>query len=94
MMEAGWSAWRVARQLGRSGCIVRRCLDQRIRDMSFTRIPGSGSSRQTSRREERHLIDNGAAMLSGMLYSNDYEGKRVTRCTEVLPSTPLFSAEY
>ncbi|GFX13592.1 uncharacterized protein TNCV_3136651 [Trichonephila clavipes] len=27
-MEAGWSARRVARQLGRSDCVVRKCWDQ------------------------------------------------------------------
>ncbi|GFX25121.1 transposable element Tcb2 transposase [Trichonephila clavipes] len=42
MMEAGWSARRVAHQLGRSDCVVRRCWDQWIREMSFTRRPGSG----------------------------------------------------
>ncbi|GFU85422.1 transposable element Tcb2 transposase [Trichonephila clavipes] len=44
MIEAGWSARRVARQLGRSDCVVRRCLDQWIRELSFTRRPGSERS--------------------------------------------------
>ncbi|GFS85991.1 uncharacterized protein TNCV_1219831 [Trichonephila clavipes] len=39
-MEAGWSARRVARQLGCSDCVVRRCWDQWIREMSFTRRLG------------------------------------------------------
>ncbi|GFU78468.1 transposable element Tcb2 transposase [Trichonephila clavipes] len=39
-MEAGWSARRVTRQLGRSDYVVRRCWDQWIREMSFTRRPG------------------------------------------------------
>ncbi|PRD19924.1 UNVERIFIED_CONTAM: Transposable element Tcb2 transposase [Trichonephila clavipes] len=56
MMEAGWSARRAARQLGRSDCVVRRCWDQWIREMSFTRRPGSGRSRQTSRREDRNIV--------------------------------------
>ncbi|GFU21322.1 uncharacterized protein TNCV_1476041 [Trichonephila clavipes] len=30
MMEAGWSARRVARQLGRSDCVLKRCLDKWI----------------------------------------------------------------
>ncbi|GFV96096.1 hypothetical protein TNCV_1870571 [Trichonephila clavipes] len=34
-MEAGWSAKRVARQLGHSYCVERRCWDQWIREMSF-----------------------------------------------------------
>ncbi|GFW23870.1 transposable element Tcb2 transposase [Trichonephila clavipes] len=58
MMEAGWSARRVARQLGHSDCVMRRFGDQWIREMSFTRIPGSGRPRQTSRREERHIVRN------------------------------------
>ncbi|GFT84729.1 transposable element Tcb2 transposase [Trichonephila clavipes] len=58
MREAGWSARQVACQLGRSDCVVRRCWDQWIRDMSFTRRPGSGRSRQTSHREDRHIVRN------------------------------------
>ncbi|GFW74697.1 transposable element Tcb2 transposase [Trichonephila clavipes] len=58
MMEAGWSAGRVARQLGHSDCDVRRCWAQWIREMSFTRKPGSGRPRQTSHREDRHIIRN------------------------------------
>ncbi|GFU39178.1 transposable element Tcb2 transposase [Trichonephila clavipes] len=42
MMETGWSARRVARQLGSSNCVVRRCWDQWRRDISFTRKSGSG----------------------------------------------------
>ncbi|GFW83987.1 transposable element Tcb1 transposase [Trichonephila clavipes] len=57
-MEAGWSARRVARQLGRSDCIVRRCWDQWIREMSFTRRPGSGRPQQTSHREDRRIVKN------------------------------------
>ncbi|GFU50983.1 uncharacterized protein TNCV_4461761 [Trichonephila clavipes] len=49
-MEAGWSARRVARQLGCSDCVVRRCWDQWIREMSFTRRPGSGYPRLISSR--------------------------------------------
>ncbi|GFV41609.1 uncharacterized protein TNCV_3627601 [Trichonephila clavipes] len=46
MMEAGWSARRVARQLGCSDCVVRRCWDQWNREMSFTR------------REDRNIVRN------------------------------------
>ncbi|GFU25146.1 transposable element Tcb2 transposase [Trichonephila clavipes] len=49
---------RVARQLGRSDYFVRRCWDQWIRDISFTRRPGSGCPRQTIRREDRHIVRN------------------------------------
>ncbi|GFX01651.1 transposable element Tcb2 transposase [Trichonephila clavipes] len=58
MMEAGWSARRVAYQLGRSDCVVRKCLDQWIREMSFTRRPGSGRPRQTSHQEDCHIVRN------------------------------------
>ncbi|GFT24283.1 transposable element Tcb2 transposase [Trichonephila clavipes] len=57
-MEAGWSARQVARQLGHSDCVVRRCWDQWIRKMSFTRKPSSGRPRQTSRQEDRHIVRN------------------------------------
>ncbi|GFT04713.1 transposable element Tcb2 transposase [Trichonephila clavipes] len=50
MMEAGWSARRVSRQLGHFECAVRWCWDEWIREMSFTRRQGSGCPRQTSRR--------------------------------------------
>ncbi|GFY12947.1 transposable element Tcb1 transposase [Trichonephila clavipes] len=62
MMEAEWSARRVARQLGHSDCVVRRCWDQWIRDKSFRRRqaqetldrPVVGKT-TTSRLAERHL---------------------------------------
>ncbi|GFV78866.1 transposable element Tcb2 transposase [Trichonephila clavipes] len=57
IMEAGWSARRAACQLGRSGCVVRRCWDQWTREMSFTQ-PASWRPRQTSRREDRHIVRN------------------------------------
>ncbi|GFW32345.1 transposable element Tcb2 transposase [Trichonephila clavipes] len=57
-MEAGWSARIVARQLGFKDCVVRRCWDQWIREVSFTRRPGSGHSRQTNRREDLHIVRN------------------------------------
>ncbi|GFW43222.1 transposable element Tcb2 transposase [Trichonephila clavipes] len=60
-MEAGWSAKRVARHLGRSDCVVRRCWDQWIREMSFTRGPGSGRPRQTTRREVHRYERNWTA---------------------------------
>ncbi|GFX73009.1 transposable element Tcb2 transposase [Trichonephila clavipes] len=58
MMEAGWSARRLARQLGHSDCVVKRCWDQWIQEISFTRKPGSGSPRHTSRREDHHIVRN------------------------------------
>ncbi|GFV25791.1 transposable element Tcb2 transposase [Trichonephila clavipes] len=41
-------------QVGRSALTVRRCWDQWTEDTSFTRRPGR--PRQTSRREDRHII--------------------------------------
>ncbi|GFX07724.1 transposable element Tcb2 transposase [Trichonephila clavipes] len=58
MMEAGWSDRRVDRQLGRSDCVVRRFGDKWIREMSFTRKPGSGRPTQTSHLENRHIVRN------------------------------------
>ncbi|GFU75247.1 transposable element Tcb2 transposase [Trichonephila clavipes] len=44
MMEAGWSVRRIARQLGCSDCVVRRCWDQWILEKSFAQRPGSGNT--------------------------------------------------
>ncbi|GFX43572.1 transposable element Tcb2 transposase [Trichonephila clavipes] len=57
MMEAGWSDRQVARQLGRSDSVVRRCWNQWIREMSFTRRR-PGHPQQTSRREDQHIVKN------------------------------------
>ncbi|GFX17787.1 hypothetical protein TNCV_475871 [Trichonephila clavipes] len=43
---------------GHFDCIVKSCWDQWIREMSFTRRPGSERPRQTSSREDRHIIRN------------------------------------
>ncbi|GFW86617.1 uncharacterized protein TNCV_4334011 [Trichonephila clavipes] len=61
VMEAGWSARQVARQLVRSDCVVRRCWDNWIQEMSFTRRPDiicRRRFRQTSRREDNHIVRN------------------------------------
>ncbi|GFX24003.1 transposable element Tcb2 transposase [Trichonephila clavipes] len=58
MMDAGWSARRVSRQLGRFHCIGKRCWDQCVGAMSFTQRPGSGHPRQTKRPEDRHIVRN------------------------------------
>ncbi|GFX46859.1 transposable element Tcb2 transposase [Trichonephila clavipes] len=49
---------RVVLQLGPSDCVVKRCWDQWIREMSFTRRPGSGRHRQTSHQDDRHIVRN------------------------------------
>ncbi|GFU95929.1 transposable element Tcb1 transposase [Trichonephila clavipes] len=56
MMKCGWSARRVARQLGSSNCVLRKCWNQWFREISFTRKPSSGRSRQTSPREDRQIL--------------------------------------
>ncbi|GFV86124.1 hypothetical protein TNCV_671211 [Trichonephila clavipes] len=38
--------------------------------------------------EMQRSIDNAIAMLNGLLHSNDFEERRVTRCIEVLPTPP------
>ncbi|GFY26196.1 transposable element Tcb2 transposase [Trichonephila clavipes] len=53
MMEAGWPARRIAHKLGRSDCVEMRCWDQWVQEMSFTR-----RSRQTSSRENHHIVRN------------------------------------
>ncbi|GFV15146.1 uncharacterized protein TNCV_4327931 [Trichonephila clavipes] len=55
----------VARQLGHSDC--GRCWDQWIRDMSFTRRPGSGMPRQTNRREDHHIVRNARVLPTASL---------------------------
>ncbi|GFT30035.1 uncharacterized protein TNCV_715061 [Trichonephila clavipes] len=63
-MEVGWSARQIARQSGLSDCVVRRCWDQWIREMSFTQRPVSGRTRQTIRREDHHIARNARACVS------------------------------
>ncbi|GFV45153.1 transposable element Tcb2 transposase [Trichonephila clavipes] len=53
-MADGWST----RQLGPPDCVVRRCWDQWIQYMSFTRRPCSGRPRQTNRREDHRIVRN------------------------------------
>ncbi|GFS81270.1 uncharacterized protein TNCV_1224741 [Trichonephila clavipes] len=70
MLEAEWSARRVSCQLDH--CAVRRCWDQWIRQMSFTRRPGllrvsrfvSEQSQQTSSREDHQIIRNARVQLT------------------------------
>ncbi|GFU54816.1 hypothetical protein TNCV_672471 [Trichonephila clavipes] len=53
-MEVQWSARRVARQLGRSDCVVREVLGQWIRDVFYTKTrPGTPSTDQSLRRPPR-----------------------------------------
>ncbi|GFV44182.1 transposable element Tcb2 transposase [Trichonephila clavipes] len=91
MMEARWSAERVARQLSHSDCDVRRGWNQWIRKMSFTQRPGSRRSRQTSRRENRHIVapSFGNPVSSRIIRRHQAEGHLGTRCKlRVLPLRP------
>ncbi|GFV40649.1 transposable element Tcb2 transposase [Trichonephila clavipes] len=88
-MEAGWSGRRVARHFGRSDCVVRRCWDQWIREMSFTRRLDSGWPRQTSHREDRHiLIDT----LSSPTAVEAQDDNQVYRCTG--QSRPIIATQF
>ncbi|GFW92398.1 HTH_Tnp_Tc3_2 domain-containing protein [Trichonephila clavipes] len=49
LMKARWLVRREARQLCQSDCIVRRCWDKWIQEISLLRRPLSGCPRQTSR---------------------------------------------
>ncbi|GFT65738.1 uncharacterized protein TNCV_1547651 [Trichonephila clavipes] len=51
MMEGVRSSGRVAHLIGHSDCVVRKCWDQWIREMSFTRRPGSGHPLQIIRKK-------------------------------------------
>ncbi|GFU95185.1 transposable element Tcb2 transposase [Trichonephila clavipes] len=56
MIEDEVSARRVARQLGHSDCVLRRCWDQWTQEMSFPRRLGSAHPRQTNRRKDYHIV--------------------------------------
>ncbi|GBM11129.1 Transposable element Tcb2 transposase [Araneus ventricosus] len=56
METAGWSTRRVARQVDRSECAVRTCWEQWTRDNTHLRRSGSGTTRKTTRREDRRIV--------------------------------------
>ncbi|GFY06244.1 transposable element Tc1 transposase [Trichonephila clavipes] len=56
MKTAGWSTRRVAGQVDRSECAVRNCWQQWTREGTHARKSGSGSTRKTSRREDRRIL--------------------------------------
>ncbi|GFT94645.1 uncharacterized protein TNCV_1990701 [Trichonephila clavipes] len=47
---------RVSRLLGRPDCVLRRCWEQWVQEMSFKRRPDSGHLRLTSHREDHHIV--------------------------------------
>ncbi|GFX42523.1 transposable element Tcb2 transposase [Trichonephila clavipes] len=85
MMEAGWSARRVARQLGRSDCVMRRCWDQWILEMSFTRRPVVEKT-ATSKRIAQQLCETTGRQVSQFtvarrLHKGDLFTGNPERCT-------------
>ncbi|GFV23351.1 uncharacterized protein TNCV_4780641 [Trichonephila clavipes] len=59
MREAGWSARRVARQLGRSDCVEVVLGQVDPRNVIYTKTRLKRRYRQTSRREGHHIVRNG-----------------------------------
>ncbi|GFS95800.1 transposable element Tc1 transposase [Trichonephila clavipes] len=53
---AGWSTHRVADQVDRSECAVRKCWKQWTREGTHPRKTGSGATRKTTRREDRRIV--------------------------------------
>ncbi|GFX00740.1 transposable element Tcb1 transposase [Trichonephila clavipes] len=58
MIKAEWSARRVASQVCRSDLTIGGCWDQWTEETSFAWRPDSGRPRQTSCREDRHIIQH------------------------------------
>ncbi|GFX52511.1 transposable element Tcb2 transposase [Trichonephila clavipes] len=56
MKSAGWSMRRVAGQVDRSECAVRNCWEQWTREGFHARKTGSGTTRKTTRREDRGIV--------------------------------------
>ncbi|GFY04241.1 uncharacterized protein TNCV_1200191 [Trichonephila clavipes] len=56
MKTAGWLTRRVAGQVYRSECAVRNCWEQWTREGTHARKTGSGSTRKTTRREDRRIV--------------------------------------
>ncbi|GFS94999.1 transposable element Tcb1 transposase [Trichonephila clavipes] len=58
MKTAGWSKRRVASQVDRSECAVKNCWEQRTRARTHVRKTGSGATRNTTRREDRRIVQS------------------------------------
>ncbi|GFU82948.1 transposable element Tc1 transposase [Trichonephila clavipes] len=56
MKTAGWSTRRVAGQVDRSECVVRNCWEQWTREGTHVRKTGSGTTKNTTRREDRRIV--------------------------------------
>ncbi|GFW82537.1 HTH_Tnp_Tc3_2 domain-containing protein [Trichonephila clavipes] len=55
----------VPRQSRHSVCVVRRCWNQWIREMSFTRRPSSERPRRTSCHKDRYIVRNARVQPTG-----------------------------
>ncbi|GFU51119.1 HTH_Tnp_Tc3_2 domain-containing protein [Trichonephila clavipes] len=82
MMKAGGSARQVVRQLGRSDCVVRRCWDQWIGEMTLTQKPSSRHPRQTSCQEDCYIVRNASVQRTASSAANQ---------AQVAPSLPVSS---
>ncbi|GFV74874.1 transposable element Tc1 transposase [Trichonephila clavipes] len=56
MKTAGWSTRSVAGQVFRSECAVRNCWEQWTREGTHARKTGSGTTRKTTRRDDRRIV--------------------------------------
>ncbi|GFT21776.1 transposable element Tcb2 transposase [Trichonephila clavipes] len=63
MMEAGWSARRVVRQLGGCDCVVRRCWDQWIRERCHLREEQAKDDRPVVKKTG-HIVRNARVQLT------------------------------
>ncbi|GFX33714.1 transposable element Tcb2 transposase [Trichonephila clavipes] len=77
MKTAGWSTRRVAGQVHRSECAVRKCWEQWTREGTHVRKTGYGATRKTTRR------DDGAASTCGPHSDsfNDTSRRRRINCS-------------
>lgn len=55
-LTADWSKRRVARHFDRLECAVRTCWEQSTRDGKLVRLTGSGSTRNTTKREDWRIV--------------------------------------
>ncbi|GFT46337.1 transposable element Tcb2 transposase [Trichonephila clavipes] len=56
MKTAGWSTRRVGGLVDRSECAVRNCWEQWTREGTHARKTGSGTTRKTTKREDRMIV--------------------------------------
>ncbi|GFX48086.1 HTH_Tnp_Tc3_2 domain-containing protein [Trichonephila clavipes] len=64
MKTAGWSTCRVANQVDRSECAVRKFWEQWTREDTHTLKSGSGATRKTTRRDDRRIVRQALVKLT------------------------------